>query len=91
LKHAADKHADSRAERILDKSKLAFVPRAELGCRYCEEECGNWDERCRHVLGHYEDEVERGIKRVKLSQTEGDGDEMLVDVGSRLDNKEETG
>jgi hypothetical protein len=91
LKHAADKHADSRAERILDKSKLAFVPRAELGCRYCEEECGNWDERCRHVLGHFEDEVERGIKRVKLAQTEGDEDEIPVDVESRLENQEETG
>jgi hypothetical protein len=78
LKHAADKHTGSRAETILDKSKLAFVPRAELGCRYCEEESGNWDERCRHVLGHFEDEVERGTKRVKVAETQRDVDETTT-------------
>jgi hypothetical protein len=87
LKHAADKHMDSRAEKILDKSKLAFVPRAELSCRYCEEESVNWDERCRHVLGHFEDEVERGTKRVKIVETERDVDELPT--GNQLDNGSE--
>jgi hypothetical protein len=87
LKHAADKHTDSGAEKILDKSKLAFVPRAELGCRYCEEESGNWDERCRHVLGHFEDEVERGTKRVKVVETGSDVDK--IPIGKQLDTQNE--
>jgi hypothetical protein len=80
LKHASDKHATSGPETVLDKSKLAFVPRAELGCRYCGEECGNWDERCRHVLGHFEDEVERDVKRVKVVEKDGE-DKKEISVG----------
>jgi hypothetical protein len=57
LKHVADRHKARDAERVLEKSKVAFVPRAELGCRTCGERSASWDERCRHVLGHYEDEV----------------------------------
>jgi hypothetical protein len=63
LKHVADKHEARDAERVLEKSKVAFVPRVELGCRTCGERSASWDERCRHVLGHYEDEVERGLVR----------------------------
>lgn len=80
LKHAADKHAHQGAEEVLHKSKLAFVPRAELVCPYCGEESASWDERCRHVLGHFEDEVERGMKRVKVVHEEAD-DEQGLSVG----------
>ncbi|KAH7389489.1 hypothetical protein DE146DRAFT_619633 [Phaeosphaeria sp. MPI-PUGE-AT-0046c] len=72
LKHAADKHTHVGAEEVLHKSKLAFVPRAELGCPHCGEDSANWDERCRHVLGHFEDEVERGMKRIKVVHEEAD-------------------
>jgi hypothetical protein len=72
LKHVNDKHRDHTAEKALDDSKVAFVPSAELACPYCGAESGSWDERCRHVLGHFEDEVERGIKRVRLVREEDD-------------------
>jgi hypothetical protein len=98
LKHATDKHAASGPDTVLDKSKLAFVPRAELGCRYCGEECGNWDERCRHVLGHFEDEVERDIKRVKIVEKDredeqetstGDDGNGTGNVDNRLKSRED--
>jgi hypothetical protein len=91
LKHASDKHTASGPETVLDKSKLEFVPRAELGCRYCGEECGNWDERCRHVLGHFENEVERDVKRVKVVKKNRGADEVMStgDSGSRLDSQED--
>lgn len=78
LKHAADKHTHVAAEEVLQKSKLPFVPRAELGCTYCGEESGTWDERCRHVLGHFEDEMERGMKRVKVVHEEGEEEPALL-------------
>lgn len=76
LKHVTDKHAELAAETVLEKSKLDFVPRAELGCRHCGEESASWDERCRHVLGHFEDKVERSMKRVKIVHEE------RVDLGA---------
>jgi hypothetical protein len=72
LKHVNDKHRDYTAEKALDDSKVAFVPSADLACPYCRAESGSWDERCRHVLGHFEDEVERGMKRVRLVREEDD-------------------
>jgi hypothetical protein len=76
LKHVTDKHGSSAAaETVLDKSKLEFVPRATLGCLFCEVKSVNWDERCRHVLGHFEDEVERSMKRVKVIHEEQDREE----------------
>jgi len=76
LKHVNDKHKDYTTEKALDSSKVAFVPRADLACSYCGTESGSWDERCRHVLGHFEDEVERGLKRVRLVREEDDGPEL---------------
>jgi hypothetical protein len=75
LKHAADKHTHMAADMLLEKGKVPFVPRKELQCPTCGEDSGNWDERCRHVLGHFEDEVERAMKRVKIVQEEDDDDD----------------
>ena len=75
LKHVTDKHGEWTAEQVLDMSKVAFIPRAELGCTYCGTDSGSWDERCRHVLGHFEDEVERGIKRVRVIREEQEDDD----------------
>ena len=76
------------AEKVLDNSKVAFVPRAELRCPYCRTDSGSWDERCRHVLGHFEDEVERGMKRVRIVREEQEdehepilGDSTSVESG----------
>ncbi|KAF1921970.1 hypothetical protein BDU57DRAFT_564223 [Ampelomyces quisqualis] len=78
LKHVADKHAQMAAETLLEKGKVPFVPRKEWECARCAEDSGSWDERCRHVLGHFEDEVERGMERVKMVHEEDgdDGDAM---------------
>jgi hypothetical protein len=86
LKHVTDKHVDLAAETVLESSKLDFVPRAELGCRLCEEVSDTWDERCRHVLGHFEDQVERSMKRVKIiheeRDDEGSATSVVNDVGA---------
>ncbi|KAF2834009.1 hypothetical protein CC86DRAFT_312263 [Ophiobolus disseminans] len=75
LKHVNDKHGGYAAEKVLDSSKVAFVPRAELACPLCGTDSGSWDERCRHVLGHFEDEVERGMKRVRVVREEPEDDD----------------
>lgn len=84
LKHAADKHGGVPAEGLLEKGKVPFVPRGQLGCGVCGVESASWDERCRHVLGHFEDEVERGLKRVKIvhEEDEDEGNEGGEIAGS---------
>lgn len=95
FKHVNDKHKGWAAEKVLDSSKVAFVPRAELACSICGVECGSWDERCRHVLGHFEDEVERGLKRVRLvrEEDEGEADEEDGDLvgGGSIESVESMG
>jgi hypothetical protein len=75
LKHASDKHAEYSAERVLDESKVAFVPRSDWSCVYCGTENDSWDDRCRHVLGHFEDEVERSMKRPRIVHEGREDDE----------------
>ncbi|KAF2035366.1 hypothetical protein EK21DRAFT_53897 [Setomelanomma holmii] len=75
LKHASDKHAEIAAEGVLDESRVPFVPRAEWSCIYCGLDNESWDERCRHVLAHFEDEVERSMKRPRVVQEERENDE----------------
>jgi hypothetical protein len=76
LKHIADKHAHGDVEHVLKESQVPFVPRDELGCRFCGARSGTWDERCRHILGHYEDEVERGLKQVRVEIEEDESEAM---------------
>lgn len=82
LKHVNDKHGDRKAEQVLEQSKVDFVARANWRCGTCGEEVGVWDERCRHVIGHFEDEVERGRKgRVVSEEVEEEGDGLVGDDG----------
>ena len=63
LRHARECHKDWLSERVLDISRVDYRPRGELDCPRCGVRSRSWDERCRHVLGHFEDEVEQGVKR----------------------------
>jgi len=46
---------------VLDLSRVDYRPSEELKCPMCGGRSKSWDERCRHVLGHFEEEVERGL------------------------------
>lgn len=79
LRHAADKHTEYSAEKVLEMSKVPYVPRAAEGCPFS---CGevvkgwSWDERCKHILGHFEDAVERSnTKRIVIKEGKDSGDE----------------
>ncbi|KAH9876328.1 hypothetical protein J1614_004207 [Plenodomus biglobosus] len=56
LRHARDFHSEMEAEKILDESKVQFTPKGDLRCGICGEECRNWEDRCRHILAHFEKE-----------------------------------
>ncbi|KAH9881430.1 hypothetical protein IAQ61_000155 [Plenodomus lingam] len=58
LRHAREIHSEVEAEKLLDESKVKFTPRGGLKCGVCGEECGNWEDRCRHILTHFEKEQE---------------------------------
>jgi len=86
-KHAG-KHAGVTADAVVDRCKLEFVPRPMLVCPAsvrleCEEKRAGrtgWDERCKHILGHFDDddEVEGSRKRIKVVQEEPDNDKEVV-------------
>ena len=74
LRHARECHTDWVAERVLELSRVDYRPRGGLNCPTCGVKSRSWDERCRHVLGHFEDEIEQGLKRV-------DGISVSLDEG----------
>lgn len=81
LRHVSDKHNGASVENVLEKSKVDFRPRAVHGCPMCElDKAWSWDERCKHVLGHFEVEMEMEARRSGLltgqeneTSTEHDG------------------
>ncbi|KAF1849842.1 uncharacterized protein K460DRAFT_349987 [Cucurbitaria berberidis CBS 394.84] len=82
LKHAKESHKDWMPEKVLELSKVDYRPRGDLGCPICgwkSEGEGGWDARCKHVLGHFEDEVERGLRKPRLVSVEGDGVKVSVE------------
>ncbi|KAF2818174.1 hypothetical protein CC86DRAFT_414157 [Ophiobolus disseminans] len=76
LKHVNDKHSNVVAKEIQDSSKVDYVPTADLNCPYCGTESGTWDERCKHVVGHFED-VKRGAKRVRIVREDDEDEDEL--------------
>ncbi|KAF2740726.1 hypothetical protein EJ04DRAFT_481963 [Polyplosphaeria fusca] len=94
LKHVKDTHKDCEPEEVLIASRVDFRANFDPRCPLCSEVTFSWDERCRHVLGHYEDEVEekaRGQRGTWTSSTSnGDGndlDEQTDSSGSSDDDE----
>lgn len=81
LKHARDVHEGRDAEEVLDMSKLDFRANFDPSCPMCSEVSETWDDRCKHVLGHYEDEIhqksleEHGQPKSQDSPENASGDE----------------
>jgi hypothetical protein len=65
LRHVKDAHQRWEPETVLEMSKVDF--RADFGerCGWCEEVSGTWDERCRHVLAHFEEGGKRDEGRAR--------------------------
>ncbi|CAO2658658.1 Nn.00g063810.m01.CDS01 [Neocucurbitaria sp. VM-36] len=74
LKHAKECHKEWMPEKVLELSRVDYRPRGEVKCPICGwrgEGVAAWDERCRHVLGHFEDEVEQGLRRPSILSVGG--------------------
>jgi hypothetical protein len=69
LRHAREVHKEWKAEKVLELSRVDFRAREQewkcvrVGCRWEGED---WDEKCRHVLGHFDDEVMEQRKRASV-------------------------
>ncbi|KAF2127263.1 hypothetical protein P153DRAFT_262441, partial [Dothidotthia symphoricarpi CBS 119687] len=63
LRHAKDAHQQWVPETVLEMSRVGYRPRVGGKCEVCGGAWESWDERCKHLLGHFEDEIERGCKR----------------------------
>ncbi|KAF2185612.1 hypothetical protein K469DRAFT_483410, partial [Zopfia rhizophila CBS 207.26] len=56
LKHAKDVHKQYEPETVLDMSKVDFHANFDPKCPMCPELSSSWDERCKHILQHYDDD-----------------------------------
>lgn len=63
LRHVKDAHQKWVPEKVLEMSRVGYKPRVGGKCEICEERWDSWEERCKHVLGHFEDEGERSNRR----------------------------
>ncbi|KAH7401655.1 hypothetical protein BKA66DRAFT_405447 [Pyrenochaeta sp. MPI-SDFR-AT-0127] len=66
LKHAKESHKEWEPEKVLGLSKVEYKPSVDLHCPKCGTGSKTWDERCKHVLGHFEDEAEQTSKRQRF-------------------------
>ncbi|KAF2653360.1 hypothetical protein K491DRAFT_517708 [Lophiostoma macrostomum CBS 122681] len=56
LQHAKDNHKGRNPEEAVEKSRVDFRPKPNTRCPLCFENSDNWDERCKHIISHYEDQ-----------------------------------
>ncbi|KAF2471519.1 uncharacterized protein BDR25DRAFT_259910, partial [Lindgomyces ingoldianus] len=56
LKHAKDAHKQYDPEDLFGMSKVDFHAHVDPKCPLCPEDCTSWDDRCKHILAHYEDD-----------------------------------
>ncbi|KAH7125456.1 hypothetical protein B0J11DRAFT_434742 [Dendryphion nanum] len=57
IQHAKDSHKGRDAEDVLEMSSLDFRAKFNPRCPMCTSIFETWDERCKHVILHYEDEI----------------------------------
>ncbi|KAF2117606.1 hypothetical protein BDV96DRAFT_489824, partial [Lophiotrema nucula] len=65
LKHAKDAHKDGwEPEVVLEMSRVDFRGTFDPQCPNCPTTSDTWDDRCRHILGHYEDEANDSSRKL---------------------------
>lgn len=88
LGHIKGSHKGWEPEKILNMSKLKFNADFNPRCPFCSDEIStSWEERCKHIIAHYEDEIHNGSREThgrskSLERVENTSDEE----GSNLDN-----
>lgn len=67
LKHVKDAHKKWEPEVVFEMSKVDFQADFNPRCHLCPNVSTTWDDRCRHVLSHYEDSVQRDARKGRVS------------------------
>jgi hypothetical protein len=75
LKHVRDVHGQWEGEMVLSFSRVEVGARggAAWMCPFCRIESAGWEERCRHVLGHFGDGEGRKGEAVAVVVDDGEG------------------
>ncbi|KAF2690862.1 hypothetical protein K458DRAFT_63961 [Lentithecium fluviatile CBS 122367] len=79
LRHVKDAHKKWEPETVLDMSRVDFQADFDPRCRKCPEVSRTWDDRCRHVLSHYEDGLLSGGRQGRGGERDGKGKEGMVE------------
>ncbi|KAF1997542.1 hypothetical protein P154DRAFT_416191, partial [Amniculicola lignicola CBS 123094] len=57
LKHVKEVHKGWNADDVLQTSRVDFQAKFDPVCPICQETTESWDDRCKHIIGHFEDDV----------------------------------
>jgi hypothetical protein len=72
IKHARDAHTGRDPEDVLEMSKVDFVAKFDPKCPLCPQVHETWDDRCKCILSHYDDELMRKSKKGASFSDSGD-------------------
>ena len=86
LQHIKDSHKGSDAESVLEASDLKFRADFVRKCHLCEEQFGNWDERCKHILRHYDTPTGESAGYVPCPSDQSSEDESQSSPDSESDD-----
>jgi len=81
LRHVKDAHKKWEPETVLDMSKVDFQADFEPRCHLCSEVLKTWDDRCRHVMGHYEEGIRRDSRHIRVRSKGGERKRDRFDSG----------
>lgn len=83
LGHVKDVHKGWVPETVLGMSVVDFRPTFNPQCPFCPSQSASWDDRCRHILGHYEAEINTALRRNRTLSRSSDGEGSVSEDGGR--------
>jgi hypothetical protein len=66
LRHVKDVHKNWEPETLLEMSRVDFQANFSPRCSMCPEISKSWDDRCRHVLWHYEEGIQCNPRQTRI-------------------------
>jgi hypothetical protein len=91
LRHAKEIHKEREAEDVLDISRVDFHPEFDPHCPLCPDTTSSWEDRCKHIIAHFEDEEHGGSKGMsKWSRSRYTSEVMSNEEGSGLNEDKDS-
>jgi hypothetical protein len=91
LRHAKEIHKEREAEDVLDISRVDFRAEFDPQCPRCPDTTSSWEDRCKHIIAHFEDEEHGGSKGMsERSRSRYTSEVMSNEEGSGLNEDKDS-